>query len=170
MQLSSLIRRHQLSHLFFLSSHIFPNSVYPTLFYLHPPEPLMFIHLWLTLARLLFDQFVIQPSCIHPLSTPPSPSPSVSDLSRLCEGEGFSVGDGCLKSEENETHKRTQTLIQTHAGIRAHIHKQTHTSSARQWCDGQHWHLAGGTIRWWRRVGEKERVTRWIERGNDGER
>ncbi|KAF3845049.1 hypothetical protein F7725_008212 [Dissostichus mawsoni] len=29
-----------------------------------------------------------------------------------------------------------------------------------QWCDGQHWHLAAGAIRWWRRVGEKKQVTR----------
>lgn len=112
----------------------------------------MFIHLWFAF-RPFRDSTI-------PFSSSPLLSISVSDLSQLCEGKGFSVGDGCLKSEENDTHTDTCT------NTRRHTYSQinTHTSSVRQRCDGQHWHLAGGTIRWWRRVGARKRVTRWIER------
>lgn len=54
----------------------------------------------------------------------------------------------------------------------AQIHIQTHgrnknTHSAKQRRDGQRWHLAGGAIRWWRRVGQK-RMERGGDEGGDG--
>lgn len=131
-----------------------------------------FIHLWLALAGLLFDRFRDSPipysSSLHSCI---SISVSVSDLSRLCEGKGFSVGDGCLKSDENETHKRTRRCIYKHTQAYARTHTLTnaHTSLVRQWCDGQHWHLAGGTIRWWKKS-RREKASDAIERGKDGER
>lgn len=81
---------------------IFPSIAYFPKQYLYPPELWRLIHPWF-IGRL-FSLVVIQPSHIHPSSTPPSPSP-VSDPSQLCERKGFCVGDGCLKRGENETHE-----------------------------------------------------------------
>lgn len=129
--------------------------------YLHPPEPLMltpFIHLWLALAALLFVRLVIQPSRIHPLSASASPSPS---LSLTCPS---SVKGKVLVWEMAVWRVKRMRRTNTHTQIHIQTHTYIHTSSVRQWCDGQHWHLAGGTIRWWRRVGE-EKASDTIESG-----
>lgn len=67
------------------------------------------------------SKFVIQPFRIHPFCAPPSPS-LVSDLSQLCEGKGFCVGDGRLKSEETHRHISSQTLVYTHIHNQAQPH------------------------------------------------
>lgn len=84
----------------------------------------MLIHLWPALAGLLLSRFVIQP-IPYSSSLRSSISISVSDLSRLGEGEGFRVGDGCLKSEENETcrykHKHMHAYMHTFTNKHRHI-------------------------------------------------
>lgn len=83
-------------------SCIFPNTIYPLIFILTKASD---AHSCVARSRwAAVEPFVIQPipysSSLHS-----SISIAVSDLSRLCEGEGFRVGDGCLKSEENETRR-----------------------------------------------------------------
>lgn len=121
----------------------------------------MLIHLRLALAGLPFSQIVIQPipysSSLHS-----SISISVSDLSRLCEGKGFRVGDGCLKSEENETHRYIYKRMQ------AHMHTFTN----------KHRHILREAAVWWTALAfgrrhdkvversgrERRRVAHWMER------
>lgn len=84
------------------------------------------------LSGLPFNRFVIQPCCIHPLLHSSTSIPvSVSDLSRLCEGKGFSVGNGCLYRRENETHthiyKKTCRHMYTQSQTKTHTH--THACS-----------------------------------------
>lgn len=65
------------------------------------------------------------------------------------------MGDGCLRSEENETRRYEHKHM--HAHMFTFTKSTTGTSSVRPPCDGQRWHLAGRTIRRRRGVGERER-------------
>lgn len=116
----------------------------------------MFIHLWLAHTGLLFSQFVIQPSCIHPLSTPPFPSLSLT-CPGYVKGKVF-VWEMAVWRVKRMRH--TDTYTNTCRRTRIHSQVNTGSSSVRQPCDGQHWHLAGGMIRWWRGVGERKQVAR----------
>lgn len=131
---------------------IFPNTVYPTLdIYTHQSFGCSFICGSLSLGCRSAKSW-FNPSHIHPLSTPPSPS-----LSLTCPG---SVKGKVFVWEmavwRVKRMRRTDTYTNTCRRTCTHSQINTGTSSVRQPCDGQHWHLAGGTIRWWRGVGERE--------------
>lgn len=142
------MRQHNRAHLDF---SLFPNTMY-----CHPPEPprLAVIHL-----RLGSYRAAPQPVCDSAILSSSSPPPLHLRLSVTCPGsvkERFQCG---RRLSEEQTHM--EKCINTNRHVRTYPQTVLHnrTSSMRQWCDGQQWHLAGGLIRWQPRAAAKNRAT-----------